>query len=138
WKAHAEAGAWRDCALYLLRNPAAGGVTLFRTAGFAPDFMLWLTRGGRQALAFVDPKGIERGGWPHEKIALLRDDLPALRVSIPVRGWIVAPHAPPAIDGEALGANPAERLARERVLTMDSPAYIGRLLDELHDCLQRP
>ncbi len=44
---------------YLLRNESRGdGVGFFLEGGFYPDFILWLTRGSRQKIIFVDPKGL--------------------------------------------------------------------------------
>ena len=123
WTAQHQTPRWRDVTLYVLRNPAAGGVTLFRSAGFAPDFMLWVKRGPAQALAFVDPKGIERD-WPQDKIELLRE-LGERRLSIPVCGWLIAPRAP------AAAPVPDSALTENRVLLMHEGGYIDTLLGEL-------
>jgi hypothetical protein len=134
WQAHCEEAAWRDTRLYLLRNPAGGGITLFRQEGFAPDFMLWLKRGETQVLAFVDPKGLGRV-WPEDKIEMLKD-LPSLPVSLPVRGYIVTPTAPenlallPGITADA------ESLAKECVL-LQTGDYVARLLLSLVAALPR-
>lgn len=124
WQTHHTEERWQGVSLYALRNPAAGGVTLFRAAGFAPDFMLWLKRGPSQALAFVDPKGIALD-WPQDKIDLLIE-LGQRTLSIPVRGWLVAgrsPHAAPVADAE---------LCAHRVLIMRSDGgHIETILNEL-------
>lgn len=45
--------------LYLLRNQTGqGAVGVFVDGGFYPDFILWLIRGGKQHVVFVDPKGL--------------------------------------------------------------------------------
>ncbi len=45
--------------LYLLRNRSrGGGVGFFEAGNFHPDFMLWITQGDRQGIAFIDPKGL--------------------------------------------------------------------------------
>lgn len=44
--------------LYLLRNQSRRGVGFFEAENFYPDFILWVVRGKKQRVAFVDPKGI--------------------------------------------------------------------------------
>ena len=58
-----------DKELYLLRNMSKGrGVGFFEAGNFHPDFILWLVAGGRQFIAFVDPKGIRNIGLNDPKI----------------------------------------------------------------------
>ena len=46
--------------LFLLRNQSKGrGVGFFEEGGFYPDFILWLVKGKRQEVAFIDPKGLQ-------------------------------------------------------------------------------
>ncbi len=48
-----------DRKLYLLRNQSRGkGIGFFEAGDFYPDFILWLVKGGRQRIVFVDPKGL--------------------------------------------------------------------------------
>jgi hypothetical protein len=124
WQTHHKEQRWQGVSLYALRNPAAGGVTLFRAAGFAPDFMLWLKRGASQALAFVDPKGIALE-WPQDKIELLVE-LGERSLSIPVRGWLVAGRSP------EVAPVPDADFAAHRVLIMRGDrGYIDTILNEL-------
>lgn len=45
---------------YILRNINRRGVGFFtETNNFYPDFMIWLVRGAKQILVFVDPKGLQ-------------------------------------------------------------------------------
>lgn len=58
-----------DKELYLLRNLSKGrGVGFFEAGNFHPDFILWLIVGGKQYIAFVDPKGIRNIGFNDPKI----------------------------------------------------------------------
>lgn len=58
-----------DKELYLLRNLSKGrGVGFFEAGNFHPDFILWLIEGGRQFIAFIDPKGIRNVGFNDPKI----------------------------------------------------------------------
>lgn len=58
-----------DKELYILRNLSKGrGVGFFEAGNFHPDFILWLISGGKQFIAFVDPKGIRNIGFNDPKI----------------------------------------------------------------------
>lgn len=58
-----------DKELYLLRNLSKGrGVGFFEAGNFHPDFILWLIVGGKQFIAFIDPKGIRNLGYNDPKI----------------------------------------------------------------------
>ncbi len=135
WERHHDTPGWRDISLYLLRNPAAGGVSLFRAAGFAPDFLLWLKRADAQVLAFVDPKGLGRV-WPDDKIEMLKA-LDSLALSLPVRGYLVTPSdraslaLPPGI------ASDDASLAFEHVYVQEND-YIDRLLHAIVAALETP
>lgn len=92
WKAHCEKPEWRDCSVYLLRNQARRGIGFFAEQGFYPDFMLWLKRGKHQALAFVEPKGIELilGDARFEAKLDLLQELRTLALDVPTRGYLVS------------------------------------------------
>ena len=72
WQHHHAAPEWQDTEIWLLRNLPTIGVGFFRTAGFYPDFLLWVKKGEQQALAFVDPKGIRQMHLQDEKFNLHR------------------------------------------------------------------
>ncbi|MCK6443324.1 DEAD/DEAH box helicase family protein [Elstera cyanobacteriorum] len=62
-----------DKELYILRNLSKGrGVGFFEAGNFHPDFILWLIFGGRQFIAFIDPKGIRNIGFNDPKIQFFR------------------------------------------------------------------
>ncbi|MEK6591915.1 MAG: hypothetical protein AABZ67_02415 [Pseudomonadota bacterium] len=60
--------------------------------GFYPDFMLWLKRSKRQALVFVESKGIELilGDARYESKLDLLQELKELSLAIPVRGHMIS------------------------------------------------
>ena len=61
----------KDRELFLLRNLSLRGVRFFQTSGFYPDFMMWIRRGKKVTVAFIDPKGIRNSGnFNDEKIQL--------------------------------------------------------------------
>ncbi len=44
--------------IYLLRNRSKVGANFFSDAGFYPDFILWIVKGKRQYVTFIDPHGL--------------------------------------------------------------------------------
>jgi len=49
----------KDCEIYLLRNlTRSKGIGFFKTNSFYPDFILWIIRGKKQKIIFIDPKGL--------------------------------------------------------------------------------
>ena len=49
----------KGCTIHLMRNMSRGhGVHFFEANNFHPDFILWVVGGGRQRIAFIDPKGL--------------------------------------------------------------------------------
>jgi len=129
WQQHSTGGPWQDTSLYLLRNPAAGGLRLWRDSGFAPDFMLWLKRGDRQVLGLVDPKGMARQ-WPTDKLALI-GELEDAGLSLPVRGALLSVTPPERLALPDGVTTDAEHLWRRRVLLQSDPAHIDRLMNHL-------
>lgn len=57
--------------IYLLRNYPKSGVGFFNLSGFYPDFIMWIKKGRKQKIIFIDPKGLEyTKGLDDEKIQL--------------------------------------------------------------------
>jgi len=124
---------WAGVHLYVLRNPAAGGLTLYREHGFAPDFMVWLVRGAAQVLGLVDPKGLARQ-WPADKLALIAE-LETATLALPVRAALLTSTLPEAIAWPESGLADAEALWRHRVLLTSDGLHISRLLTHLRGAL---
>lgn len=56
--------------VFLLRNESRGrGMGFFEAGNFYPDFLLWLVKGKKQSLAFIEPHGLQHEGPGHKKIA---------------------------------------------------------------------
>ena len=54
-----KANIFHGYEVYLLRNQTGqGSVGIFLDGGFYPDFILWLVKGDKQKVVFVDPKGL--------------------------------------------------------------------------------
>ena len=63
------AGALAAKEVFLLRNLSRGrGISFFDSAGFYPDFILWIKEGTAQRIVFIDPHGML-----HEKTYSLDD-----------------------------------------------------------------
>ena len=61
-----------NCEFYLLRNRSKSGIGFFEEGGFYPDFILWVIKGEKQYIAFVDPKGIYHLNPKHPKLNFYR------------------------------------------------------------------
>ncbi len=49
---------YKDVEIYLLRNQSKTGLGFFTEGNFYPDFIMWIIKGGKQYISFIDPKGI--------------------------------------------------------------------------------
>lgn len=127
-----SAPRWRGYELYVLRNLPQKGIGFFETAGFYPDFLLWLKKGDAQALAFVEPHGLVN--WDQAKVDLLAD-IREMRLGVPMVGFIVT-ETEPADVGAGGGIRRGEEWYRERgVLFQRSADHIETILTELRACL---
>ena len=66
--------------VFLLRNQSRGaGVGFFEANGFYPDFILWIKKGERQHIVFVEPHGmIHENAYMQDDKARLHERLPEL------------------------------------------------------------
>ena len=66
--------------VFLLRNQSRGaGVGFFEASGFYPDFILWIKKGERQHIVFVEPHGmIHENAYMQDDKARLHERLPEL------------------------------------------------------------
>lgn len=129
WLRQHQAPPWAEISLYLLRNPAAGGLRLWRDSGFAPDFMLWLARGEAQVLGLVDPKGLARQ-WPQDKLALVAE-LESAALSLPVRGALLSVTLPEHMALPVDQRGDIDSLWQQRVLLQSDPDHLDRLMNHL-------
>ena len=67
----------RNEEIFLLRNQSRAGVGFYSEAGGAyPDFILWIKRGGKQRIVFVEPHGmIHAPAYANDPKARLHEDL---------------------------------------------------------------
>lgn len=76
WLASPEGrAALGDAEVFLLRNLSRSGLGFFVGRGFYPDFVLWVLRGERQWVSFVDPKGLVHMKGSHDGKVRLAEDL---------------------------------------------------------------
>lgn len=124
--------SWAGYEVYLLRNLPKKGVGFFQTAGFYPDFMLWLKKDGVQALAFVEPHGMVI--WDPLKVELLKD-IRGLGLSVPTLAYIVTKTSPRSI-GAIGGKSVTEDWLRERhILFQGSSTYVEEILLDLRQAV---
>lgn len=68
-----------DAEVYLLRNlTRSKGVGFYETHSFYPDFIMWIKKGQKQTIVFIDPKGLVRMDLDDPKLKLhefLRNEL---------------------------------------------------------------
>jgi hypothetical protein len=132
WKSNANKAPFKECNLYLLRNLPHRGVGFFRTEGFFPDFLLWLKRGKKQALAFVEPKGILLN-WPQDKLDMLAQ-LRDIKLSLPLRGFLVS-QTPFADLAKHHAGTTQESMQKAGIVFAHDPDFAGHILKELRATL---
>ena len=66
-----------DVEIYLLRNYPFSGVGFqLQWSKFYPDFIMWIKKGDRQTIVFIDPKGLEHTkGLDDEKIQFAKKEI---------------------------------------------------------------
>ncbi len=69
-KNHAEMFNGKE--LFLIRNKSKKGVGFFETAGFYPDFIMWIVDGEKQYITFIEPHGMMHEAIDSEKVQLFR------------------------------------------------------------------
>jgi len=130
-----------DAELFLLRNQSRGaGVGFFESAGFYPDFILWIKTNDAQRIIFIEPHGmIHANAYASDDKAKLHERLPQLASEIARR----SPDAPPVVlDSFIISATPyqelrekygkgdwsRERFAEKHILFADSGGYIAEIV----------
>jgi hypothetical protein len=60
-----------DAEIYLLRNlTRSKGVGFYESHSFYPDFIMWIKKGQKQTIVFIDPKGLTHMGLDDPKLKL--------------------------------------------------------------------
>ena len=135
WSGNSSTPDWKDYSIYLMRNLPKKGIGFFQTAGFYPDFLLWLKRKDEQALAFVEPHGLVQ--WEEDKVALLTQ-IPTIcaRLNLPVEAFIVTPTTLEKIpiQNVAIKDKVAHLESRHVFLQSDS-WYIQKIMEKLKESL---
>ncbi len=135
WKTHCEEPEWREMSIYLLRNQARRGVGFFAEQGFYPDFMLWLKLGERQALAFIEPKGIELilGDARLETKLDLLQEIRGLPLKVATRGYLVSATPFNAIVARDPTATRDTLRARGVLIQGEELQDVRQILDDLRE-----
>ncbi|MZR31459.1 DEAD/DEAH box helicase [Sneathiella litorea] len=120
--------------LFLLRNESRGrGVGFFEAGNFYPDFLLWLVKGGKQHLSFVEPHGLQHEGPGHKKIEFHRviKDIQARLASdnVVLNSFIVTPTR----FGRLNWGKTIQELEDMHVLFMEdqNDQYVSKIIDRM-------
>jgi len=114
-----------DVEIYLLRNFPKSGVGFFNLSGFYPDFIIWVKKGERQIITFIDPKGLEHTkGLDDEKIQL-KNDIEQLEQRLG-KGNV-------ALESFILSKTPYEKLIEGRTKPPSKDEYINHHVSFLDD-----
>lgn len=128
------------CEVFLLRNKArGGGIGFFEAGAFYPDFILWVLRGGRQYVAFVEPHGLKHETKSSPKLTFFktikdietRVNSAAKRNAdsyVTLESFIVSPTSMSELAWEW---TTFDEFATHHVLMMGDPEYIERLFKRL-------
>lgn len=135
WQVQHATPPWVDVQIWVLRNLPTTGVGFFQTAGFYPDFLLWVQRGTEQSLAFIDPKGIRQMSIQDAKFQL-HTTLESRRTAFGfhVTSFIVASNLATApLRQQASGTLTFKELADDyHILDLDmAGSYVPIIMDNL-------
>jgi hypothetical protein len=138
WQSYSSNQDCQGYELYVLRNLPRKGIGFFKTAGFYPDFLLWLRKKRDQVLVFIDPKGLVHWSEEEEEKVDLLQAIHALYttgvVGLPMLGYIVSPTEPDQIPTVPTGMNKPAYLASRNVLLQQGD-YIRVILDAARQLL---
>jgi len=75
--------------VYLLRNfPKSGVGFQLQWHGFYPDFIMWLKKGEKQTIVFIEPHGLEHGkSLKNEKIVFCKEEIKQLEEKLRSKGY---------------------------------------------------
>jgi hypothetical protein len=122
--------------LYLLRNRALAGIGFFDEGGFYPDFILWLTKGATQRIAFIDPKGLRNLETMQDRKIQLRRRIKEIEKSladatVSLHSFIVSNTALKDVNWK--GDDDEAAFARENVFFQSRPDYVAKIIDKILD-----
>jgi hypothetical protein len=144
-------GLLKGKSLFLMRNLARGkGVGFFESAGFYPDFIVWVKEGKAQRIVFVEPHGMLHEAPPqsNEKVGLHRklqaEAGPGLKKlkNVTVDAFVVSSTPYDKLRNKWVGDDGTpwsrEKCAKEHVLFPERGAdydYLAHILDQQHNTL---
>lgn len=123
----------KKSSIYLLRNKSRGsGIGFFEAGNFYPDFILWAVTGDQQVVTFIEPHGISHEGPEHAKVQfhkVIKDIEQRLKDKhLRLESFIVTPTRYQQVQAQGYTRQHWED---RHVLFMDSPAYVGSLMQNL-------
>lgn len=123
--------------IFLLRNLSKRGIGFFITSGFYPDFILWIREKGKQAIKFIDPKGLRNlGNFQDDKIQFctnivkdIEEEVKKTVKSIQLEAFILSTSKYDDIKKTfGTGNHSKEEFEQNHVLFMEDASYIQRLI----------
>jgi len=131
-----EAKVFLDgCEVFFLRNRSrSAGIGFFEAGNFYPDFILWIVRGYRQYVAFVEPHGLLHEGPASQKIIFYQSikgiEQRMSRPKVTLDSFIVTPTA---LRDLQWGWGTLDDFAKRHVLFMkdDKEYYVLRLFETM-------
>ena len=113
--------------VFLIRNKAKKGVGFFETAGFYPDFIMWIIEGEKQYVTFIEPHGMVHEQLTGEKVQLhkkIKEIQANLRKPNIILNSIIVSDS---YCGGLIDPHPEHEWNDNNVFFMSSPSYIGKL-----------
>jgi len=114
--------------IYLLRNYPFSGVGFqLQWSKFYPDFILWIKKGGKQTIVFIDPKGLEHTKGLNDEKIQFKDEIKQLEINLAKKNI--------TLESFIISATPYEKLINGMVKPPTKEYYINHhvLFLEDHD-----
>jgi len=123
--------SFQDKEIYLMRNRSRRGVGFFESAGFYPDFILWILTGGKQYITFIDPHSMKWEAKNSDKVGLykkLKEEIePKLgEENIVLNSFILSPTRHDNLPDQMTSP---EEWKKNHVLFMSEADYIKYLIE---------
>ncbi|MDR2404783.1 MAG: hypothetical protein LBE27_00225, partial [Deltaproteobacteria bacterium] len=115
--------------VYLLRNMSIKGVDFFDNSGFFPDFILWIIKGSKQSITYINPHGMMNEEIESTKVKLERSI--KSKVVFPdyiINSVIITPT--PYSDMPDFGISKKE-WNEANVFFMEDTKYIAKILEKI-------
>lgn len=134
WNKHKDEFSWE---LYLLRNLPSSGIGFqLKWSKFYPDFIMWVKKGDKQVIVFIDPKGLVYSkGLDDEKIQFAKEIEELSRKlgnpNISLKSFILSVTPREALKKGTVTSLSEEDYQKHNVLFLDDENWTEHLFNEL-------